>query len=187
MPIAMNLNFIKDRTYSDKLENLNDMNFKLPKTPLSNGTNRPDVVMNAKDLKSRLVSPSTINSSSRLNRRINLEQLNRSQSKTKIDLTDEENHCWLALACSTDYILVGGGSSSRLHLYDYQGKLVRSVNINTFAAFDLAWSSVLNGFLIAGYDQLQLYNVETDELKQIEHLDLINKKDNYFWSICCHE
>jgi hypothetical protein len=60
------------------------------------------------------------------------------------------------------------------------------IDIKTFAAFDLAWSNVLNAFIIAGYDRLQIYNVEKHQLIHVENIDLINKKDEFFWSIACH-
>ena len=63
----------------------------------------------------------------------------------------------------------------KLHLFDLQGQEIRRIDINTFAAFDLVWSNVLNAFLIAGYNRLLMYNVEKDQLIQIEKINLINK------------
>lgn len=174
MPIAMAFDLLADAHQQTKVS----------KSPLSNGTNRqqPGVLPPAVPVKPHLYSKST-----RSNRQIDLEQLTNCSSKSQHTLTNFENEKWLALACSNEHILVGGGNSSALRLYDYQGKELRSIDIKTFAAFDLAWSSVLNSFLIAGYDRLQMYNVERDQLTQVENLDLINKKDTYFWSIACHK
>ena len=190
MPLAMNFDLMKSHTQSDKCEQFNEcpsaIDLKLSKSPLSNGTNRPAVLSRPPIVKPR-VRPSTTTPSSRINRKIDLDKLIRSSSTCQISLANADDETWLAVASSTDHLLVGGGNSSSLRLFDFQGKQIRLIDIKTFAAFDLAWSTVLNAFLIAGYDRLQMYQVEKDQLTSIEHLHLINKKDNYFWSIACHE
>ena len=178
MPIAMSFDLLTNTHHQIRSEN------KVSKSPLSNGTNRqpsssilpPPVPMKPR-LRSVLNRPT---------RQIDLEELNRCSSTKQYPLTNFENEKWLAIASSNEHILVGGGSSSSLRLFDFEGKELRLIDIKTFAAFDLAWSNTLNSFLIAGYDRLQLYNVEKDQLTQVENLDLMNKKDNYFWSITCH-
>lgn len=189
MPIAMNFDLLNLRTQQEKFD-CDPSPLELPpaKSPLSNGTNRPSLPPPVPATKPRIrrnPSPSPA-MPVRPTRKIALEQLARCQSTCQICLAPEDNEKWLALASSPDYILLGGGNSSVLRLYDHQGKEIRQININTFAAFDLAWSNTLNAFLIAGYDRLQMYHVDTAELRPIELLDLANKKENYFWSIACH-
>ena len=183
MPIAMNFDMLN---HQDRCEHIHEcvssLEIKLSKSPLSNGTNRSSIsYLPAPPIKPRLRS--TLN---RLTQRIDFEQISRCSLTPKFLLPNVENEKWLAVATSNEYVLVGGGSSSKLRLFDFQGKEIRLIDIKTFAAFDLAWSNVLNAFLIAGYDRLQMYNVENDQLTQVEKINLINKKDNYFWSITCH-
>jgi WD40 repeat protein len=177
MPIAMNFEL-----HQIRCEHINEYEIKLSKSPLSNNTNRQSTTfLPPIPIKSRLrsvLNPRT--------RQIDLEQLTRCSLTREITLPNVENEKWLAIASSNEYVLVGGGSSSTLRLFDFQGNQIRLIDIKTFAAFDLAWSNVLNAFLIAGYDRLQIYNVEKDQLTQVENINLINKKDNYFWSIACH-
>ena len=187
----MNYDLLKNSNRQAKLEHLDThethLNIKLSKSPLSNGTNRPSsAVLSAPPppVKPR-VRPTPV--LARTNRTVNLEQLSRCQSTRQFDLPNVADEKWLALAASNEHILVGGGSSSSLRLFDLQGNEVHLIDINTFAAFDVAWSSTLKAFLIAGYDRLQMYRVEKNELTEIDHLHQVNKKDNYFWSIACHE
>lgn len=185
MPIAMNFDL-----HQIRCEHITECEIKLSKSPLSNGTNRQS---SSPSSSSSYLPPiptkprvhSLINTTR--TRQMDLEELSRCSSTQKIPLPNIENEKWVAIASSNEYILVGGGSSSTLRLFDLQGKEIRLIDIKTFAAFDLAWSNVLNSFLIAGYDRLQIYNVEKDQLTQVENLNLINKKDNYFWSITCHK
>lgn len=187
MPRPMNFDLLSNDLLQDRCEPLNEceshLEIKLSKTPFSNGTNRPatSVVIPP------LVKPRVRTMINRINRKIDLEQLSRCATKIQIGLPKVENEKWSALAVSNQYILVGGGSSSTLRLFDLKGNQLRLIDIKTFAAFDIAWSNVLNSFLIAGYDRLQMYNVENDQLTQIENINLINRKDNYFWSIACHK
>lgn len=177
MPIAMSFDLLADTHEQQK-------QIKLSKTPLSNGTNRQQstVISPVVPMKPHLRSKST-----RTSRSIEFEQITNCSSMKQHTLTNFENEKWLAMASSNEYILIGGGCSSTLRLFDLQGNELRSIDIKTFAAFDLAWSSVLNSFLIAGYDRLQTYNVEKDQLTQVDNLNLVNKKDTYFWSIACHK
>lgn len=194
MPIAMNFDLVNHLPHQDKLDcDPNPIELPPVKSPLSNGTNRPSLPPPVPATKPRIrpivsttTTTTTISTPVRPSRKISLEQLTRCQSTCQISLPSVDNEKWLALASSPEYILVGGGNSSSLRLYDYQGKELRQINIDTFAAFDLAWSNSLNAFLIAGYDRLQTYHVETNQLTPVEQLDLANKKDNYFWSIACH-
>jgi len=188
MPIAMNFDLLSTKTHHVRCEHLNkcetNLEIKFSKSPLFNGTNRSSTVISPSPpvpVKPRLRS--TLN---RIPRQIDLEQLNRYSLTRQFKLPNVENEKWLAVASTTEYVLVGGGSSSTLRLFDLQGNELRLIDIKTFAAFDLAWSNVLNAFLIAGYDRLQIYNIEKDQLTQVENIHLINKKDNYFWSIACH-
>ncbi|CAF0754248.1 unnamed protein product [Adineta steineri] len=188
MPIAMTFDLLSNNNQQDLCEHKNkfekNMEIKLTKSPLSNGTNRQltSILRTPPPVKPR--SRSTIN---RVTRKINLEQLSSYSTTRQCTLPDVEDEKWLAIASSNEYILVGGGSSSSLRLFDIQGNEKRVIDIKTFAAFDLAWSSTLNAFLIAGYDRLQMYNVEKDELTSIDNINVANKKDNYFWSITCHK
>jgi len=182
MPIAMNFDLLTNNNHQIRCEHINECEIKLSKSPLSNGINRqlttfPPPVPIKPRLRS-ILNPRT--------RQIDLEQLSRCSLTRQFTLPNVENEKWLAIASSNEYVLVGGGSSSTLRLFDLQGKQIRLIDIKTFAAFDLAWSNVLNAFLIAGYDRLQIYNIEKDQLTQVENINLINKKDNYFWSIACH-
>jgi hypothetical protein len=185
MPIAMNFDLLN---HQDRCEHVHEcvtnIEIKLSKSPLSNGTNRSSTSYPPPPpppIKPRLRS--TLN---RLPRPIDFEEISRCSLTPQFILSNVKNEKWLAVASSSEYVLVGGGSSSTLRLFDFQGNEIRFIDIKTFAAFDLAWSNVLNAFLIAGYDRLQMYNVEKDQLTQVENIDLINKKDNYFWSIACH-
>ena len=175
MPIATSLDLLADT---------HEQQTKLSKIPLSNGTNRQEstIIPPVVPLKPRLRSKST-----RTCRVIDFEQITNCSSMKQHTLTNFENEKWLAMASSNEYILVGGGCSSTLRLFDLQGNELRSIDIKTFAAFDLAWSNLLNCFLISGYDSLQTYNVEKDQLTQVDNLNLVNKKDTYFWSIACHK
>jgi len=180
MPIAMNFDLLTNNNHQIRCEHINECEIKLSKSPLSNGTNRQSIppFVPIKPCLRSILNPRT--------RQIDLEQLNRCSLTRQFTLPNVENEKWLAIASSNEYVLVGGGSSSTLRLFDLQGKQIRLIDIKTFAAFDLAWSNVLNSFLIAGYDRLQIYNIEKDQLIQVENINLINKKDNYFWSIACH-
>jgi WD40 repeat protein len=183
MPIAMNFDLLTNNNHRQiRCEHLHECEIKLSKSPLSNGTHRQLTTLPPPvPIKPRLRS--TLNPKKR---QIDLEQLSRCSLTRQFTLPNVENEKWLAIASSNEYVLVGGGSSSTLRLYDLQGKQIRLIDIKTFAAFDLTWSNVLNAFIIAGYDRLQIYNVEKDQLTQVENIHLINKKDNYFWSITCH-
>ena len=184
----MNFNSLTNH-YQDRCEQFTECNskleVKLTKSPLSNGTNRPSQPPPPTAVKPRL-RPILTSPAARNSRKINLEELSRCSSTRQCPLPHVEHEKWLALASSTEHVLVGGGSSSNLRLFDFQGKELHLIDIKTFAAFDLAWSNVLNAFLIAGYDRLQMYHVGTNQLTEVEGLDLMNKKDNYFWSIACH-
>jgi WD40 repeat protein len=185
MPIAMNFDLLSNNNHQVRCEHLTEcetnLDIKLSKSILSNGTNRQTSTSFVP------IKPHLRSTLSRITRQIDLEQLSRCSLTRQFTLPNVENEKWLAVASSNEYVLVGGGSSSTLRLFDFQGKEIRMIDIKTFAAFDLAWSNVLNGFLIAGYDRLQIYNVETDQLTSVENLNLINRKDNYFWSITCHK
>ena len=189
MPIAMNFDLLKNATQHDRCEHLHDSgtNFEktIPKSPLSNGTNRQStslITTPPPPVKPRLRSTST-----RVTRKIDLQQLNRCSQTCHFTLPNVENETWLALASSNEHVLVGGGNSNKLRLFDLQGKELREIEVKTFAAFDLAWSKSLNAFLVAGYDCLQMYNVEKNQLIPVENLNFTNKRDNYFWSIACHK
>ncbi|CAF3259444.1 unnamed protein product [Rotaria socialis] len=187
MPIAMNFDLLSNSNHhQDRCEHMNEceshLEIKLSKSPLSNGTNRSSIAF----IVPPLVKPRIRQIVNRSTRNIDLERLSRCSSTNQIALPKVENEKWSALASSNEHILVGGGSSSTLRLFDLNGNQIRLIDIKTFGAFDLAWSSVLNAFLIAGYDRLQAYNTEKDQLIQIENINLINRKDNYFWSIACH-
>jgi hypothetical protein len=190
MPIAMNFDLLSHRHHQDKCEHITEcdthLEIKSSKSPLSNGTNRPCLLSPFPPAVKPRMRPLTPAQSSRLTRKVHLEQLTRCSSTYQISLPADHNEKWLALASSTEHILVGGGNSSTLRLFDFQGKEIRVIDIKTFAAFDLAWSNVLNAFVIAGYDSLQTYHVDSNQLTPIEDFHLINKKDNYFWSIACH-
>jgi len=164
-------------------------NSKSPKSPLANGTNRQPPSLPPPPVKPRLrpTSSTTCPPSPRSSHKVDLEKLTRCSLTPQYILPNAADEKWLALAASDDHVLVGGGSSSSLRLFDLRGKEKHIIDIKTFAAFDLAWSSVLNAFLIAGYDRLQMYNVEHNELSVIEQVHLTNKKQDYFWSIACHE
>lgn len=184
MPIAMNFDFLSTNTSHNRCEQLTEcqtnIETKYSKSPLSNGTNRssaPPVPM-----KPRLRSPIH-----RIQRQLDFEQLTHDSYTRQFPLPNVEDGKWLAVASNDEYVLVGGGDSSTLQLFDFHGKEIRTINIKTFAAFDLAWSNVLNAFLIAGYDGLQIYHVKKNQLTQVENLNLSNKKENYFWSIACYE
>jgi hypothetical protein len=189
MPIAMNFNSLTNH-YQDRCEQFTEcsskLEVKLTKSPLSNGTNRPSRPPPPPTAVKPRLRPSITSPPVRISRKINLEELSRCSSSRQFTLPDVENEKWLAMASSTEHILVGGGSSSTLRLFDFQGKELNVLDIKTFAAFDMAWSSVLNAFLIAGYERLQMYHVATNELTQVEDLEPMNKKDTYFWSIACH-
>ncbi|CAF4958540.1 unnamed protein product [Rotaria sp. Silwood1] len=193
MPIAMNFDLLTNNNHQDHSEHINEcetnLEIKLSKSPLSNGTNRQSTSFNVPPPPPPppLVKPRIRSIVNRTTHHIDLEQLSRCSSTYQINLPKVDNEKWSAIASSNEYILVGGGSSSTLRLFDLQGKQIRLIDIKTFAAFDIAWSNVLNAFLIAGYDRLQMYNVEKDQLTHIENINLVNKKDNYFWSIACHE
>ncbi len=185
----MNFDLLSNKNHQVRCEHLTEyetnLDLKLSKSPLSNGTNRQTSTLPPPPpvpIKPRLRS-----TLSRTSRQIDLEQLSRCSLTRQFTLPNVENEKWLAVASSHEYVLVGGGSSSTLRLFDFQGKEIRLIDIKTFAAFDLAWSNVLNAFIIAGYDRLQIYSVEKHQLIQVENIDLINKKDNYFWSIACHK
>lgn len=189
MPLAMNFDLLTTKIPSVRCEHLTEcqttIEMKFSKLPLSNGTNRslaPPPMPMPMPMKPRLRTP--VN---RIPRQFDFEQLNRASCTRQFPLPFVDEEKWLAVASNDEYVLVGGGSSSTLRLFDFQGKEIRLIHIKTFAAFDLAWSNVLNAFLIAGYDGLQTYHVEKNQLTQIENLNLVNKKDNYFWSIACHE
>jgi WD40 repeat protein len=185
MPIAMNFDLYNHQIRCEHLDECEtNPDLKLSKSPLSNGTNRhlTTTISPSVPLKPHLHS--TFNHPTR---QIDLEQLSRCSLTPQYILPNVENEKWLAVASSNEYVLVGGGNSSTLRLFDFQGKQIRLIDIKTFAAFDLAWSNVLNAFLIAGYERLQIYNVEKDQLTQVENISLLNKKDNYFWSIACHK
>jgi WD40 repeat protein len=185
MPIAMNFDLLTNNNHQDRCEHLHEyettLEIKLSKSPLSNGTNRQVPSLPPPPPVKPRLRPIP-----RIPRQINLEELSRCSLTRQFTLPNVENEKWLALASSNEYVLVGGGNSSTLRLFDLQGKEIRQIDIKTFAAFDLAWSNVLNAFLIAGYDSLQMYNVEKDQITHIENIQLVNKKDNYFWSIACH-
>ncbi|CAF3340230.1 unnamed protein product [Rotaria sp. Silwood1] len=193
MPIAMNFDLLTNNNHQDHSEHINEcetnLEIKLSKSPLSNGTNRQSTSFNVPPPPPPppLVKPRIRSIVNRTTHHIDLEQLSRCSSTYQINLPKVDNEKWSAIASSNEYILVGGGSSSTLRLFDLQGKQIRLIDIKTFAAFDIAWSNVLNAFLIAGYDRLQMYNVEKDQLTHIENINLVNKKDNYFWSIACHD
>ncbi|CAF0919573.1 unnamed protein product [Adineta steineri] len=148
----------------------------LTKSPLTNRTNQLSSTL--------LIKPRVHTILNHKKHQINFEQIDRYSHK--FNLLNLSNEKWLAMASSDKYILIGGGSSSSLRLFDLQGNEKYIIDIKTFAAFDLAWSNVLNAFLIAGYDRLQMYNVEKNQLTLVNNIDLINKKDNYLWSIACH-
>lgn len=184
----MNVDLLRNNKHQDRCEHIHayktNLEVKLSKSPLSNGKNRQSTSLLPPPPPP--VKPRVHSISPRPTRKINLDQLNRCSITRQFTLPNIEDEKWLAVASSNEYILVGGGSSSTLRLFDFQGKEIRLIDIKTFAAFDLAWSNVLNAFIIAGYDRLQMYNVEKNELTQVENMNLINKKDNYFWSITCH-
>jgi len=188
MPIAMSFDLLRNNNHQDVCEHIHEceanLDMKLSKSPLSNGTNRPSTSLLPPPPS---VKPRLHSTSNRLTRKIDLEKLNRCSLTRQFTLPNVEDEKWLAVASSTEYVLVGGGNSSTLRLFDIHGKEIRLIDIKTFAAFDLAWSNVLNAFIIAGYDRLQIYSVEKHQLIQVENIDLINKKDNYFWSIACHK
>jgi len=172
MPVEMNTNH-----YEHIYEYKSTLEIKLSRSPLSNGTNRQSSTM--------LIKPRVHSISNHVKPKINFEEIDR--YSYKFNLPNIENEKWLALALSNEYILVGGGNSSSLRLFDLLGNEKYLIDIKTFPAFDLAWSNVLNAFLIAGYDRLQMYNVEKNQLTLVDNLHLINTKDNYFWSMTCHE
>lgn len=188
MPIAMNFDLLTTKTPSIRCEHLTEcqttIEMKFSKSPLANGTNRSSTppLPPPVPTKPRLRSPVA-----RIPRQFDFEQLIHGSCTRQFPLPFVDNEKWLAVASNDEHVLVGGGSSSQLRLLDLQGKEIRLIQIKTFAAFDLAWSNVLNAFLIAGYDGLQTYHVEKNQLTQIENLNVVNKKDNYFWSIACHE
>ncbi|UJR27947.1 hypothetical protein I4U23_009206 [Adineta vaga] len=190
MPLAMNFDLLTNSKQHDRCEHLHDYGTNLdktiPKSPLSNGTNRQTTSLLSSPPPPPPVKPRLRSTSNRVIRKIDLQQLNRCSQTCHFALPHVENEKWLAIASSNEYMLVGGGSSSTLRLFDFQGKEIRQINIKTFAAFDIAWSNSLKVFLIAGYDSLQMYNVEKDQLTSVEDINFSNKKDNYFWSIACH-